>query len=274
MQTLEEAAKNKVNAVMNDIKAAQENGRKLDVLKDNINRIVSLPLDVIELDENIRHTINQESESFKSLVASIKQFGILENAIVELRESETGYRLVCVAGHRRILAAKHVAQITKIPCLIKVYDQPDQKIGASLAENLLREDLHCLDVADGYAKLLAAGWSREKIMEYFDRDQVTIRYYLKMASWPEEAKAIIRSDPNIFSTRLLMHKFACRKFLNDEELITLLKAELIPPAQKAKKPKTALDGKLTEYLDRESYPDEIRSAIWRAFCEFGFVKAC
>ena len=133
--------------------------KRLSALKANIGKIVTISIDEIVTNENIRKNIDTKSESFLRLVASIKKYGILENIVAELRINARGsdYRLVCIAGHRRILAAKKTKIITKVPCLLQAYHKPGDPVGAALAENLNREDLHCLDVARGYQRARCFG---------------------------------------------------------------------------------------------------------------------
>ena len=64
--------------------------------------------------------------------------------------------MICVAGHRRILAAKAAKNIAKVPCLLQAYANSGDSVGVALAENLNREDLHCLDVAGGYRELVGS----------------------------------------------------------------------------------------------------------------------
>lgn len=226
MANLTGAVAKTMNLVFADIETStNEVKKRINVLKANIGKIATISLDEIETNENIRKTIDVESESFLRLVESIKKYGVLENIVVELRlnKKETEYKLVCIAGHRRILAAKTTKTISKVPCLVQLYTQKGDNVGAALAENLNREDLHCLDVAEGYKNLMAAGWTEDELSKHFCRDIRTIKHYLKMADWADDIKQTLREDPSKFSTRVIMRQFAYKKFDSPHALKTSIK---------------------------------------------------
>ncbi len=130
---------------------------KIKKYESLIDKIAKIPIEDIELDENIRSSIDIEDENFKSLLHSIKKHGIQQNIVVEFRKLANGYKIVCVSGHRRVTAAKIAGTISVVPAIIKRFDKNDTRVELGLAENLLREDLHCLDIANGYQKLFELG---------------------------------------------------------------------------------------------------------------------
>lgn len=247
---------------------------KIDRLKKFIGHVASIDINEIETSDNVRQNLDTESDEFKNLLESITKNGIQQNLIVEFKEAnnDKGYSLTCVAGHRRLAAAK-IANLNTLPCLIRTFENESQKIEVALAENLLREGLHILDIADGYKRLLNLGWSKEDIQKYFDRNQKTVRYYLKIAHWPTAAKEIIRHNPLILPGRLIMRKYACKKFNNDEELISALKAELEPSDDKKPAAKrVTLASKVQSYLDTKRYSIETKDIIWKLLQDLQLVK--
>lgn len=272
MKTLESAVKNTLSSVIRDVSVLDdEKTKKANLLRLNLGKVVSIPIKEIELDENIRKTINRSSDAFQRLVESIKEFGVLENAVVEFRETEKGYRLVCIAGHRRILAALQIGTIVKISCLILKEDGEQRRIGSALSENLNREDLHCLDIGESYQKLLNSGWREEQLAKNFCRDIRTIRHYVKAAEWPEDIKNLVRSHSEIFSTRILMREFAYRKFDSWEELRFSIQAKinqrLCRDAPSSKKEKFRL--RLDDYFDKHpNLSKETRKYIVEIFSHF------
>lgn len=239
-----------------------------------VDKIVKIPIDDIVLDENVREKINEDNPNFLSLLSSIKKHGIQQNIVVEFRKTATGFKIVCVSGHRRVLAAKKLGTISVVPALIKQYKNNDIRIEMGLAENLLREDLHCLDVADGYKKLSECGWSREKLMDTFGKTKRTIATYLKMSTWSQEAKKIIRDNPNKFTVRFLVGQIACKKYDSDSELITTLKKALgqdIPQKENlSRKEKNA--ERLKSYLAIKKYKPNMAEAITQAFREMKLIN--
>lgn len=230
--SLEVAAQSKVKEAGAEIMSSLAGARagavktdKLAALRASLNKVVNISPGDLELHDNVRKEIDQESFEFTQLVQSVKKFGVLTSAVAELREDgEGGYQLVCVAGHRRILAAIRAGNIERIPCLIKSYDDRGDRIGAALSENMNREDLHCLDIAEAFDDLVKAGWNDELIAQQFERNPKTIKHYLKIARWPQAAKDLIREHRGLFSTRIVMQKLAYQKFASGKELITAIKA--------------------------------------------------
>lgn len=286
MADLNGAVAKTMNFVFAEIDNAGDEGKKrLGTLQANIGKVVTLPLDEIETNENIRRTIDVNSESFSRLLESIKKYGILENIVAELRvnKKDAGYKLVCIAGHRRLLAAKMAGTINKVPCLLQAYEQKGDSVGVALAENLNREDLHCLDIAEGYKSLILAGWSEEDLAKHYCRDIRTIKHYLKMADWSEEIKSILRMHSKIFSTRVIMRQFAYKKFNTAQDLKAAIIAQINP--QKTKRSSTrvarsnspsidkkAMKAALQNYLNKQSVLSSIiKEEIQRAFIELKLI---
>ncbi len=289
MENLSNAVAKTMNFVFADIEEATNDKKKrLNSLKANIGKVVTISIDEIETNENIRKSIDTNSEGFLRLVESIKKYGILENVVAELRinSKESDYRLVCIAGHRRILAAKVAKNITKVSCLLQSYKQKGDHVGAALAENLNREDLHCLDVADGYKELLLAGWSEEDLSGHFCRDIRTVRHYLKMANWNSDIKDMFRQHPTVFSTRVIMRQFAYKKFSTAAEMKTAIKTVLLPKTKENKSKKRVskesiqvgslnkkeLKAQLRIYLNSQEFLSKlIKDEITKAFVELKLI---
>ncbi len=288
MNNLSNAVAKTMNFVFADIEeATNEKKKRLTSLKAHIGKIATIPLDEIETNENIRQAIDTNSEGFLRLVESIKRYGILENVVAELRinSKETDYKLVCIAGHRRILAAKAAQTITKVPCLLQAFSQKGDHVGAALAENLNREDLHCLDVADGYKELIQSGWTEKDLASHFCRDIRTVKHYLKMGNWSAEIKDLFRGHPNIFSTRVIMRQFAYKKFTGTAELKNAVKGLIAPKSKVAKPKKNAaavaqvpvfdkkiMKAELRAYLAKQNILSSvIKEEITRAFVELKLI---
>lgn len=286
MNNLTGAVAKTMNVVFADIEnSTNESKKRINALKANIGKIANVNIEEIETNENVRKTLDTESDGFQRLVESVKKYGVLENIVVEVKfnKKETDYKLICIAGHRRILAAKMAKSITKVPCLLQQFSNNGDNIGAALAENLNREDLHCLDIAGGYKELVNAGWSEDDLAKHFCRDVRTVRHYLKMANWADEIKDVIRKNPAVFSTRVVMRQLAYKKFDTTTELRGAIKGILSPKieekrkkvdipvvesrtSQKTGSDKKALKSLLNDYLSKQKLlsgliKDEIRKAF-------------
>jgi len=184
--------------------------------RDHIGKTVTLPIEHIVIEDNVRLEVDTSTPKFQELVDSIKREGILQNLIVEVRNDRNGTYLSLVSGQRRLLAAKE-AGVLKATCLLKEYNRAG-RVSAGLTENLVRQDLNCIDVAEGFAALRKEGWSEEEIAARFERGQRTIRRYLVIAAWPEDVKQTMRKYPDVFTTRTIFNQFVGRTFRDEDEL--------------------------------------------------------
>ncbi|MCX5810440.1 MAG: ParB/RepB/Spo0J family partition protein [Proteobacteria bacterium] len=111
-----------------------------------------LPLGDIIVEEQIRSRIDTESESFKSLMESIKDRGVLEPVLVTPKDGK--YLLLC--GERRYLAALKLGLPTIPARILDAITQKDEILAFQLTENLQREDLNPMDQAKGILAYIQA----------------------------------------------------------------------------------------------------------------------
>ena len=111
-----------------------------------------LPLGSIIVEEQIRSGIDMESESFKALMESIKDRGVLEPVLVTPKDGK--YLLLC--GERRYLATQKLG-LESIPArIVNTITQKDEILAYQLVENLQREDLNPIDQAKGILAFIQA----------------------------------------------------------------------------------------------------------------------
>ncbi|MCX5805340.1 MAG: ParB/RepB/Spo0J family partition protein [Proteobacteria bacterium] len=111
-----------------------------------------LPLEDIIVEEQVRSGIDTESESFKALMESIKDRGVLEPVLVTPKDGK--YLLLC--GERRYLAAQKLG-LEFIPArIVNTITQKDEILAYQLTENLQREDLNPIDQAKGILSFIQA----------------------------------------------------------------------------------------------------------------------
>jgi len=111
-----------------------------------------LPLDSIIVEEQIRSRINAEGESFRALIESIKERGVIEPVIVTPRNDK--YLLVC--GERRYQASL-ILGMELIPVrILDAATQKDEMLAYQLTENLQREDLNYIDQVKGILAYIQA----------------------------------------------------------------------------------------------------------------------
>jgi len=122
--------------------------------KTSVNpEFLYIPVEKIVVLEQVRSSIDTETDSFKSLMQSIKDKGILETLIVTLKDDGT-YLLIC--GERRLLAARQLG-LESVPVrVIEAGKESGDAIAFQLTENLQREDLNPIDQAKGILAFIHA----------------------------------------------------------------------------------------------------------------------
>jgi ParB family transcriptional regulator, chromosome partitioning protein len=98
---------------------------------------------------NPRATFDQAA--LDELAASIRLRGVLQPILVRPRTHDSGYELI--AGARRLRASR-LAQIATIPAHVVAFDDQAAR-EAAIIENLQRQDVHPLEEAEAYERLMA-----------------------------------------------------------------------------------------------------------------------
>lgn len=132
-----------------------------------------------------------ESEALSELADSIRQYGVLQPLLVTPGKSGT---YILIAGERR-LRASTMAGLGTVPVIVSEYTT-QQIAEIALIENLQRKDLHFLEEADGYEKLLTMfHLTQESIAVRIGKKQSTIANKLRLLNLsPSVRKVIHESD--------------------------------------------------------------------------------
>lgn len=126
---------------------------------------------------------NFDEDALNSLSESIKEHGIIQPIVV--RKSGLGY--IIVAGERRWRAAK-VAGLKTVPVIVRDYDDLAVK-EVALIENLQREDLNPLEIADGYRNLMDEyGLTQEDISKKLGKSRSAIANSVRLLSLDGDTK--------------------------------------------------------------------------------------
>lgn len=124
---------------------------------------------------------NFEEESLQELAESIKVHGIVQPLVV--RKSIRGYEIV--AGERRFRAAK-LAGLTEVPVVVRDFTD-DQMMEIALVENLQREDLNPIEIANAYQKLMKhLGITQEELAERVGKSRPHVTNFLRLLQLPLE----------------------------------------------------------------------------------------
>ncbi len=131
-----------------------------------------------------RHTF--APEELEELVGSIREKGVLQPILV--RPAESGYELV--AGERRLRAAQ-MAGIETVPAIVKKMSDRES-LEAALVENVQREDLNAIDLAQAYHRLgQEFSLSQEEIARRVGKDRATVANTLRLLRLPEAVRQAV-----------------------------------------------------------------------------------
>jgi ParB/RepB/Spo0J family partition protein len=153
-------------------------------------RIGEVDLDRIDIsDENVRKSVNEmlenQKESFKALVNSIKVHGVLEPVVVVRR----GSRFELPVGQCRTLAARE-AGLKAIPAIIYDKMSPTEMKLISAIENLLRIDLNPVDKAAAVKELVDQMGLKQAVKQ-LGYSEGWVRYNLGLDGMPSGVKKLV-----------------------------------------------------------------------------------
>lgn len=129
-----------------------------------------------------------QEESIAQLAQSIKDQGVLQPILV-VPGDHGRYRIV--AGERRWRAAR-LAGLETVPCVVRDLDIV-QQMEIALIENLQREDLNPIEVAQGIRSLMQhCGYTQEAVASRLSKSRPAVANLLRLLSLPEEIADMVR----------------------------------------------------------------------------------
>ncbi|MHC1714592.1 MAG: ParB/RepB/Spo0J family partition protein [Acidaminococcaceae bacterium] len=129
-----------------------------------------------------------EPEALAELAHSISQYGVLQPLLVSPMGDG---RYMLIAGERRLRASK-LANLSMVPVIISDYTS-QQIAEIALIENLQREDLHYLEEADGYEKLMDQfHLTQESMASRVGKKQSTIANKLRLLKLSEKIRKLLK----------------------------------------------------------------------------------
>ncbi|HDY6068337.1 nuclease [Enterobacter hormaechei] len=172
-----------MNAVtQTETRAIETTAAPLEVA-DPTKNLILVPLLQLLPRRSKRNARKTPRLSIPELAASIARIGLLQNLVVILAADGEQYEVV--AGDRRLTALKLLAKKKRItadfevPCLL-VPDASARTV--SLAENLLREQMHPADQFEAFAALVKEGRPIEDIAADFGVSPLVVQRRLKLAN--------------------------------------------------------------------------------------------
>ena len=147
--------------------------------------VTTLPLREIEPDPDQPRKRFDEA-ALAELAASIQENGLLQPIAVRPKPLGAGYLII--AGERRWRAAR-MAGLDEVPALVK--DVTDEQAAAlALIENLQREDLDPIEVAEGCRQLIEKyGLTQETAAKRLGKSRSAVTNSLRLLNLPDDVRA-------------------------------------------------------------------------------------
>lgn len=172
-----------------------------------------IPVDQIESNPFQPRT-DFDEDALYDLAESIKHLGIIQPITVR-KIDKNRYQLI--SGERRLRAAR-LANLNEIPAFVKDADD-DALLELALVENIQRQDLNAIEIANSYQKLLEEfNLTQEELSSRVGKNRATISNYLRILNLPPAIQAAIR-----YEKITMGHARALASIDDDEDLMNIFK---------------------------------------------------
>ena len=176
--------------------------KRVSILSDNVRgEFLKIPIEKLKPFKKQARTFF-DTEEIAKLADSIKRHGIRQPLTVTAVLDDSGFYEV-ISGERRLRAAQ-VAGLDRVPCIILEYGKSADEI--ALIENIQREDLHIIELADALSKLyesgeytnhenlaFALGLSRSKVSELISISSLPIEIKTSLLNLKPVSRKLIRN---------------------------------------------------------------------------------
>lgn len=150
-----------------------------------------------------------DSHKLQELAESIRSnpLGVVEPLVVRPKVGKNGFTHELVVGARRLRAAKIAGRET-VP--VRIADLTDEQVlEIQVVENLQREDVHPLEEAEGYERLLKIkGYTAEVIAEKIGKDRSYVYKRIQLARLIEPLKGSFLKEEIHIGHALLLSRLS------------------------------------------------------------------
>jgi len=200
-------------------------------------------LDIEDVKPNpFQPRVKFDDQTIDELAQSIKETGIVQPIIVAPEDDH--YKII--VGERRWRAAQR-AGLRKIPVLIRNIPK-EKQLEVSLIENIHREELNALEIAQAYQRLIEEhGYAQHELADKVGKDRSSVTNYLRLLKLPQEIQdKLVDGEISMGHARAMLaleeavtQLYCCRQVIdrglsvrNTEALVNRLKKKA-PRAQRS-----------------------------------------
>lgn len=155
------------------------------VSEDKIQQTIFI--DIINIEPNREQPRKKfDEEGLLELAESIKQFGILQPLLVQVK----GEYYEIIAGERRWRAAR-IAGVKEIPVIIKNLTE-QERMEISLIENIQRENLNPIEEAWAYKKLIMEfHLKQDEVAQRVSKSRVAVTNIMRLLNLNEKVQQML-----------------------------------------------------------------------------------
>jgi ParB family chromosome partitioning protein len=208
--------------------------------------------------------IEFEPDKLEELKRSILENGLIQP--ITVRRLNGKYELI--SGERRLRACKDIG-FKEIPAYIIQVETKEAMLALSLIENIQREELNAIEIAQAYKRLMdECNLSQEEIAEKVGKDRTTITNSIRLLKLPEIVqKSLVNNEITAGHARALINlptvdlQIATlneikKKGLSVRKVEAIVKKFL--SGTKDKKPKQTSSLKTVEMLSQSDLENKLR----------------
>ena len=131
-----------------------------------------------------------DEDSLTELTRSIQEKGVIQP--ITVRRIAEGYQMI--SGERRLRAAQS-ARLKFIPAYIIAVESDEEMLELALIENIQREYLNPIDIANAYQRLMTeCNLSQEEIAKRVGKDRSTVTNFIRLLKLPSKIQDGLRKE--------------------------------------------------------------------------------
>jgi ParB family chromosome partitioning protein len=175
-----------LNALLQD---AERDIRRENSEEVGVNRFVDIPLGQVEANP-FQPRVEFDEEALDELAQSIKVHGLIQPITVR-KIGKAKYQII--SGERRFRASM-IANLPTVPSYIREVDDV-QSLEMALIENIQRENLNPMEVANSYRRLVEeCNLIQEDLSKRVGKKRSTVANYLRLLKLPTELQIALRAN--------------------------------------------------------------------------------